>query len=282
MFGYIRPANNIKEEDLIDYKSFYCGFCKSMKKYKKPILRLTTNYDITFLNLFLHAISGIKTDVSKQNCILKPLEFKEISLEDPLTEKVIDFNNILLYYKLEDNLYDDKSKKDKFIKDNFEKFYKESRDRNRYLDNLVKNSNERIRELENKNIKDYKILADPFSDMLAKSTKYLLDDNINENIYSFMYYIGLFIYTIDAIKDIKQDYKKHRFNPFISSEIKDVDQFIKDNKEYFNKILIDIYNNIVSKYENINIKCYEGVITNIVWFGLLAVINQTLKGEKNG
>ena len=57
MFGYVLPDKpNMFMKDYAEYRAFYCGLCKSIGKKCSEVMRFTTNYDITFLNVLYHAI----------------------------------------------------------------------------------------------------------------------------------------------------------------------------------------------------------------------------------
>ena len=65
-------------------------------------------------------------------------------------------------------------------------------------------------------------ICEPFSDLMGKMLKdytYSFDDDtpaLRENLYWLGYFIGKWIYLIDALDDLNDDMKNKKFNPFSS------------------------------------------------------------------
>ena len=50
MFGYIQADQNLlSEEDVRDYKAYYCGLCRELKNIAGFRGQMLLNYDVTFL-----------------------------------------------------------------------------------------------------------------------------------------------------------------------------------------------------------------------------------------
>ena len=54
MFGFISiDPNKLTQEQVLRYKSIYCGLCRSLRDRHGTMARMTLTYDMTFLVLVL-------------------------------------------------------------------------------------------------------------------------------------------------------------------------------------------------------------------------------------
>ena len=106
MFGYVIPDKmNMFVKDYYNYKAYYCGLCKRIGKDCSQLMRISTNYDMVFFDMFCHAVLDIKPNYKNEPCILSPKK-KSIVKGDELTDKIVDINTLLIYYKLLDDKLD--------------------------------------------------------------------------------------------------------------------------------------------------------------------------------
>lgn len=272
MFGYVIPDKpNMFMKDYYNYKAYYCGLCKSIGEKCGQCMRFTTNYDVTFLNILAHAVKGIEPVYHNEACILSPKK-KQIVVNDDLTKQIVDINTLLTNYKLIDDKEDGgisaKAIAKKLV---VNKRYKKARAKFPELDLCYNESYSKLRKLELENCESADRLADPFATMLKESIKALLNSDYNEYIGNLLYNIGRWVYFMDAIDDIEEDYKKKQFNPFlVNYNFVDKETFLKDKGDDLDFLLMSAYNNICDNYNNIEIKVNEGVLTNILWYGILS------------
>ena len=113
MFGYIvvnKPELKIKDFD--KYQQYYCGLCQSLKKTHGKISQLTLNNDLTFVGILLTSLYEPQETVKTIRCPLHPAHKKDVRLT-PYLDYVSDMTIVLTYYKLEDDIIDEKSLKSK-------------------------------------------------------------------------------------------------------------------------------------------------------------------------
>ena len=129
MFGYIiaeKSELRIKEYDI--YKAVYCSLCKTLGKKYGVISRFTLSYDFTFLGLLNLSLSDGCNEIKKGRCVYNPLKkcnFLTDGKENKNGKKYsgnkeIEFSAacaaLLLYFKFEDNIKDEKGIKKLFYK----------------------------------------------------------------------------------------------------------------------------------------------------------------------
>lgn len=272
MFGYVIPDKpNMYVKDFSLFKAFYCGLCKSIGKSCGQLMRFTTNYDMTFMYVFYCAVKKVKVEISNETCILNPVKKKSIVKNSEVAQKIVNVNTLLGYYKLKDNVLDDNRLKDKAALNFFKKHYKNASEAMPDIEQDIKVEFERLFQLEKDACDSLDMIADPFGKMLENVGEKLFCEDFTQNIGKVLYNIGKWIYLVDAIDDIQEDFEKKRFNPFlINYQFESREKFLQDKQEELKLLLYGCYNEIQKEFDFIELdKPYEGVLTNILWYGLL-------------
>lgn len=273
MFGYVIPDKmNMFMKDYYNYKAYYCGLCKRIGKDCGQLMRISTNYDMVFFDMFCHSIAGIMPNYSNEACILSPKK-KSIVKGDELTDKVVDVNTLLIYYKLLDDKMDSKCTDiSKSLARNLvvARKYKKAKANFPELDIFFDKEYARLREMEKQATATIDMLAEPFANMLKQAAKAVLLDKSNVDIEDLFYFLGKWVYIVDAVDDIQKDYENKEFNPFfVGYTYTNEDKFFEDKKSDIEFLLKSCYNSICKSYKNIKLNFNEGAITNILWYGIL-------------
>ena len=273
MFGYVLPDKpNMFMKDYAQYRAFYCGLCKSIGKKCSQVMRFTTNYDITFLNVLYHAVFDKDVTIKKEGCILNPFVKKPIVKDDELTKDIIDVNNILGHYKCVDDIIDNHStSKWMFDKILLKRHYKRSKVNFKKIDSIVSKGYDHLRELEQDNCSSIDRVADPFANIMKGITKELFREKYTEDLGEMMYALGKWVYLVDAIDDIDNDYKEKKFNLFlVDYDYIDKKTFLMEKHDVLEFALKNCEQVIQNSFDKIKITRYEGVLTNILWYGIKA------------
>ncbi len=280
MFGYVIPDKpNMFIKDFTVYKAFYCGLCKSIGKKCGQMMRFTTNYDITFLSVLAHDILDKEVVFNNESCILSPLKKKSIVKDNDLLRQIVNINTILAHYKLQDNIIDDNSLKAKMLNAVVvKKHYKRAKVESENYDKIVGEGYKELRQLEQNNTAGAEIVAHPFGNIMLEIAKELFGEKYTDSLGEIMYNVGKWIYCVDAIDDIDDDFKEQKYNVFlVDYDYKDKATFLADKQEELELLLMSCYNKISSAYDNIQLTRYDGVITNILWYGILQRTKEILR-----
>ena len=273
MFGYVLPDKpNMFMKDYAQYRAFYCGLCKSIGKKCSQPMRFTTNYDITFLNVLYHSVFDKEVEINNEVCILNPIQKKPVVKDDELTRDIIDVNNILGHYKCVDDILDNKSTS-KWLVDKMvlKKHYRRSKKKFAKIDAIVDSGYKKLRDLEKENCASVDRVADPFANIMKGITKELFKDKYNEDLGNMMYALGKWVYIVDAIDDIDSDYKEKKFNLFlVQYDYIDKKTFLIEKHDELEFILKNCEKIISESFDKIKLTRYEGVLTNILWYGIKA------------
>lgn len=277
MFGYIIPDKpNMYMKDYYRYRAFYCGLCKCIGHECSEMMRFTTNYDMTFISLLAHGVLGVEPEFSNEGCILNPMKKKTIAKSTDLMRKIADVNTLLIYYKIIDDVRDGGGKA-AFSKVFINKHFKRAKARMPQLDEIFKREYDALWQLEKDGCGVMDMLADPFANMMREAIKAILGDEYTVPIGGLIYNIARFVYIMDAVDDVGDDHSKSEFNPYlIGYKYTDRVTFNADKGKDVEFLLMHCYTRIKESFAEITLKTNEGVVTNILWYGILARINVIL------
>ena len=213
MFGYIRTDEPyLYKKDEVLYRAVYCGLCKSIGKLCGQFARFGLTYDVTFLSVLLHNLSDTDVKIKKQRCVAHWIKRRNIALPDRISENMAALNVILCYYKAIDD-YNDTGKRG--IKSAiFRKGYRRAVRKFPETEKLVSECYERLSRLEKEKCPSPDIAADPFSVLAAKLSDLVLGDRATEHTHNTFYFLGKWIYLIDALDDYDKDIKSGNYNAF--------------------------------------------------------------------
>ena len=221
MFGYLLPLNSeLKVKDYQYFKAYYCGLCNEIKKQYGNIPRFCLSYDLTFIGFLLEGLSSTPLFSKSIKCIKHPFETTIIANSTNSLTYMSHLSILIFDLKLRDNIEDDNSKKSLFfhyiLKPSNSKSINELKEISvKISDNLSKLS---LLE-KSKNFSSLDEISEPFSDLMGimiKDYPYQFDDDskiIRENLYRLGYFIGKWIYLMDALDDLNDDISNNKFNP---------------------------------------------------------------------
>ena len=82
--------------------------------------------------------------------------------------------------------------------------------------------------------------------------------------------------------DVEKDSKKNRYKPILLNYGKcdKKADYLAENADELAFLLGSTYNTLVGSYNMIDVKLYEGVLSNTVYLGLKMQMERLLKGEE--
>ena len=271
MFGYVLSDKpNMLIKDYILYRGYYCGICKCLGKNHGQLMRFTTNYDIAFLDILLHNIYGINPECSMESCVLNPFKKKLIVKNDNITLKSVYANDILIYYKAEDLIKDGDKRKGKIARRITKKAFKKAKAELPEVEEIVRNQYEKLRVMEKEGETSIDKVSDCFAVLLRDSIKALAGEFSSYDIEEMCYFLGKWIYLIDALDDLEKDYKEKNYNVFLLKygNFEDKKTFIDNNRSEIEELISGAYNMIKNSFERLKFNIGDGILTNIIWYGL--------------
>ncbi len=281
MFGYIKTdLPNMYMKDTVLYQAMYCGLCKGIGKTCGQKARFVLNYDLTFLSVLLHNLQNVDVKVEKQRCVVHQIKKRPIALVDELTETIAYLNVILAYHKLNDDVID--NGKGRLKRSFFSSAYKKAKKNQPEIDKIVKNRYEELLKLERENCDSMDIVADPFGNMMQDIVSVILKENVTEEIKELAYYLGKWIYLIDALDDFNKDKKKKNFNVFINlyPTTTNKEQLICEQRQELTIVFASVLNRIAELAGKLNFKFNHDLIDNVLYRGLALQTKKIMENEK--
>ena len=263
MFGDVlinKEELKFKEYDV--YKSYYCGLCQTLNNRSGRFAQLTLNYDMTFLQLLLTGLYEPETKIESFRCKLHPLK-KYIKRTNKITDYIADMNLFLAYLNCIDDWEDEKKLSRKiytfFIKNKVKKIKKKYPEKTEKLEKILRKSSD----YEKKKEYDIDIISSYSGELMSELFLYK-EDEWKECLSRMGFFLGKYIYIIDAYEDIEKDLKKGNYNPF--KEIyknEDFDNFVE-------RILTMMISECAREFENLPIIEDVDILRNILYSGVWA------------
>ena len=212
MFGYVlinKEELKFKEYDV--YKSYYCGLCQTLNNRSGRFAQLTLNYDMTFLQLLLTGLYEPKTKLENFRCKIHPFK-KSIKRRNEITDYIADMNLFLAYLNCIDDWEDEKKLSRKIytiiVKNKVKKIKKQYPEKTAKLEAILKKSSE----YEKKKEYDIDKISSYSGELMSELFLYK-EDEWKQTLSRMGFFLGKYIYIIDAYEDIEDDLKNHNYNP---------------------------------------------------------------------
>ncbi len=281
MFGYLQPCKDemkIKEYRL--YKSVYCGLCRSLSREYGLISSLTLSYDCTVLAMLYIAVNDEKYCVKKGRCTVNPLK------KCPVCESGGDafrfagaVSVIMTYYKLKDTMLDSgffKKTAAVILRLIFRRNYKKAAKAFPEIDRLTDEMMQKQTAAE-KNNAGIDPAADPTAVLIKQLCSMILPGK-DHRMEVFGYYVGRWIYLMDAADDFEKDIRRGSFNPFLPKH----DGDLKNTMSYCEEVLNMTAAQMILSYELLDIYCFKDILDNIIYEGLSYQQKKCTENKMNG
>lgn len=261
MFGYIivnKAEMKFKEFDI--YHSYYCGLCRKLKEKYGAGGQISLSYDMTFLLMLLTGLYEPETLQGQCKCIAHPFERHE-TRSNILTEYIADMNVLFTYYKCQDD-WEDERKLHKLLygrllEGKSGRLRREYADKVRSIDLLMHD----IREAERAGNTDIDTMSGMFGKVMAKIVV-CREDEWSDNLGRFGFYLGKFIYLLDAYEDVEEDIRKGSYNPLKKKFDK------PDFEEECRTILTMMMSECCREFEKLPILENVEILRNILYSGV--------------
>jgi hypothetical protein len=214
MFGYIiinKQEMKFKEFDV--YKSYYCGFCQALKESYGKLGQATLSYDLTFLILLLTSLYEPETVEAACRCVAHPFE-KHLTRRNQFSQYAADMNLLLSYYKGLDDWQDERKLKGKALSDLLKGRVKTLGEKYPKKASLIRQRLGQIQECEKKNTTDIDQVSGYFGDIMAEIFA-VKEDAWERELRRMGFFMGKFIYLMDAYEDVEKDKKSGNYNPLL-------------------------------------------------------------------
>ncbi len=251
-----------KDYDL--YRGVYCSLCKAIGKRYGLIARLTLSYDFTFLAILRMAVRENKICMRKSHCSFNPMkkcyDCSESSVDIAYTA---DVSMMTFYYKIKDNINDSRFFKKllcKMLMPYANHIFKKAKRNNPVIaEKLGELMDEQARaEKRGAGVDE---AADASAKMLAEMVSTDIESSDDKALRWLGYYLGRWVYLIDAVDDCEDDIKTGSFNPLKKR------YNLPDFKEYCERMLSLTVGEAINNMNKLEIYRFYDIIDNILNYG---------------
>ena len=213
MFGYIminKPELKIK--DFEKYRSYYCGLCESLKQRHGLVGRMMLTYDMTFLVMLLADLYEMEDSEKCCRCIVHPVK-KHCQRTNQAGDYCADMTVLLSYHKCMDDWQDERKLSSRLLAMLLKPKMKRAAAQYPEISAFVEKKLHQLTIAETAKNTPIDKVAKIFGEIMGEIFAYR-DDFWKEDLYKVGFYLGKFIYLMDAYEDIEKDLKSGDYNPF--------------------------------------------------------------------
>lgn len=261
MFGYVTIYEpELKVKDLKKYKAYYCGLCRMLKEKYGFMGQMTLTYDMTFEVILLSSLYENASEAERHRCKVHPIK-KQMMLRNEITDYAAAMNVLLAYYHMEDDWQDDRKVTSLMTKSMIhgkvrriiEEYPRQSR--------AIRSALEELSSCEKEECTDIDRTAGCFGRLMEELFVYR-EDIWERNLRKMGFFLGKFIYIMDAYEDLPEDLKKGRYNPLR-------DMYGKDDYEgRMKQILCMMIAESTAEFERLPCLLDVDILRNILYDGV--------------
>ena len=212
MFGYVTVCEpELKVKDLKKYRAYYCGLCCTLKEDYGFMGQMTLTYDMTFAIILLSSLYESIAVHEEHRCKVHPIK-KQHMLQNEITSYAAAMNVLLAYYHMEDDWQDDRKVSSLMTKSMIQGKAKKIIEKYPRQSEIIRKSLKELGECEHENSMDIDRAAGCFGRLMAELFVWK-EDIWEKTLRKMGFYLGKFIYLMDAYEDLPEDRKKNRYNP---------------------------------------------------------------------
>ncbi len=263
MFGYVNVnKESLSSENTEIYQSFYCGLCAKLKEISGAKGQMLLNYDMTFLIILLSGLYELEDEEKEFICKLHPAKKRKMRI-NRATEYAAQMNVLLSYRNFADDWQDEGQMRKRALMKVFEKEYKKIAimypRQAAAIDRCIKN----LKVAEESGEYNVDIVAGYTGEMLSEI--FAWEDGMwSDNLRSLGFYLGKFIYIMDAYEDIGKDIRNGSYNVLFETRRKNRRDFDTISK----LMLVSMMTECAKAFERMPVVLYGDIIRNILYSGV--------------
>ncbi|MBD5131379.1 MAG: hypothetical protein HDT28_02115 [Clostridiales bacterium] len=282
MYGYIVPdKNTLRASDFVLYRSFYCGMCCETGRAYGQLPRFTTNYDFAFLSALMHDYAQADVVIEERPCVLNPHK-KAILQHNALLSKLAATNIMLCYQKADDGVKDGDGAKYRILRKALKRPFRKAKAACPEVWERIKAFDAEQQKVEKTGVQSLDRAADPFASLMRDLPVVILGAQTDDNLKGLCYNIGKFVYLVDALDDIQDDFKKKRYNPFLAAfgGFDGRAKFIEQHKAELEFCLFTVCSRAESCFRGLRLTQSYTLLDNVVTKGMRGKTNELLGSTK--
>lgn len=263
MFGYININQKILTEENKDaYQAYYCGLCRRLKSNCGTKGQMLLDYDMTFMIVLLTGLYELTNEASEITCALHPTKRRTVWINEA-TDYAADMNLILAYHNLIDDWKDDKAYSKKALAKMLDKDYERIKEKYPRQVTAIEEYMRKTEEVERRNETNLDAVAGLTGEMIGEVFCWH-EDEWAEELRTLGFYMGKFIYIMDAYEDYDSDVRKKKYNPLkytLKESKEDMDTFVR-------LVLTSMMSECAKSFERLPILLHADILRNVLYSGV--------------
>lgn len=260
------------------YKALYCGLCKSIGGTCGQLARMGLSYDVTFLSALLHNLKNVDVEVTKEHCVEHWFIKRPIAKRDRLTDYLACVNTAWMYFKLTDDIADEK--KGYFKRLWFSSGYRKVKKAHPEIVSVIEKRLAETSALEKQGCDSPDRMADGTATMVSELSDLMLEEYATPQTRQLFYLIGKWIYLIDAVDDYDKDKKKNCFNVFERAyHAENKRALLKENGKEIDFIFRTLFYGVREALSEVKLHFNHDLTDNVLMLGLPSVTKRVLSCE---
>ena len=263
MFGYININQKIMtEENKNAYQSYYCGLCRKLKSDCGTKGQMLLTYDMTFLVVLLTGLYELSNEESEITCALHPTKKRTVWINEA-TQYAADMNLVLAYQNLIDDWKDDKAYTKKALAKMLDKDYTRIMSKYPRQVKALEDYMRRTEEVERSHESNLDVVAGLTGEMLGEIFCWK-EDEWAEELRTLGFYMGKFIYLMDAYEDYDDDVHKNAYNPLVyvkGESAEELDTLLR-------LLLTSMMSECAKSFERLPILLHADILRNVLYSGV--------------
>ena len=258
MFGYVvvnKPELKLKDFEL--YRSYYCGLCRDLKADYGFRGQMTLNYDLTFLAILLDGLYEDNTVVEECRCVVHPFT-KHLTRRNEYTDYAADMNILLTYYQCLDDFKDEKNKKKKRFAKKLKSRAKKVMEKYPEKSKRIEDELKKLGAYESNGEENIDLTSGCFGRIMSELFLYKVDE-WKDYLERMGFFLGKYIYILDAYCDYKKDMEKNMFNAL---------KGVGNDAETIKSMLTLMMSECTKNYEMLPIVENNDILQNILYSGV--------------
>lgn len=261
MFGYVNiNKQELKVKEYYKYKAYYCGLCHQLKQNYGRFGQMTLTYDMTFLIIVLTSLYESQVNQIRKRCLAHPT-VKHDMIMNEISDYAADMNIALTYHKFLDDWSDDHSVLGLGGANLLKRRYKKIERQYPRQCERIRICLEQLALLEKNKETNLDQITRPFGELMGELFVYR-EDQWKDTLFQLGFYLGKFIYLLDAYDDLEKDIKTGSFNPFESMQKRE--SFDED----INQILTMMMSECTNAFEKLPLFWDVELLRNILYAGV--------------
>ena len=215
MFGYVTASlKELDKEAERRYGAVYCGICRRIRIQSGNMARIGLSYDMAFLALLLMSLYEPEETGGQKACGLHPVR-KRPWVDNRFVQYAADMNVALGYYNFLDDWEDDGKYSAKLLAGQFGKHLPDIENRYPRQCGAIAECIRQLSQLEKAGCANPDEPASCFGHLMGELLTYE-EDLWAPTLRQMGFYLGRFIYLLDAALDYEKDEKKGKYNPYLA------------------------------------------------------------------